>query len=540
MRALAVVCLLALTLFAPLAGWAAGPLDLAEARAKGAVLRAALALGETGDWGAAEAMAEAEGDPLLADIVLWRKLRAGAGSPGEYRAYAARRPSWPGHTQLREVVLGETETRARRGLADTALTNWRTFSRLYERDRMAAGELLANLSADPAALGDPEVWADRRRRLARQAAREGRPDLAYRIAARHHLTPGAGYPYAACEWIAGWVALRKLDDAEQALAHFQRFEAAVETPISTARAGYWLGRTYAALGRAEEARAAYARAAEHQTAFYGQLAAEEIGAPGDPRLASAELPDWRTAPALQTDEVRMAAILFYAGEESLAALTLRRVGRRLSDAGSFGALGRLAIEIGQPHVAVRVAKTAARKGIVVHPAYYPLHPVGGYVTDVEPAFALSIARQETELNPVAVSHAGARGLMQLMPGTAKLVAGQLGEPYSANRLLTDWRYNARLGSRYLADRVAQFGGSYLLAAAAYNAGPRRADDWIAAYGDPRLPGVDVIDWMETIPFRETRNYVQRVMEGLHVYRSRIAGRALPVSIRADLARGARG
>ncbi len=535
----------ALALWAALGvGVGAGPamadaLDLAEARRQGAAVQAALALGAEGDWAEAEARIAAEGDPLLADIVLWRKLRAGAGSPGEYRAYAARRATWPGHAQLREVVLGEREAASGTPLPPQAQRAWRDFSRTYKRNRMEAAETLSRLSTDPAALGNPERWADRRRRLARHATREGNPALGQRLAASHALTPEAGYAYADLEWLAGWIALRKLDRPGDALPHFERFEAAVETPISRARGGYWTGRALKALGRLEEARAAFARAAAYQTAFYGQLAAAEIGAAPDQRIARDRLPDWRRVPALQGDDVRMATVLYYAGERGLSAASFRRIGRMAPEAETLAALGALTLELGQPHVAVRLAKIAARRGELIYPAYYPLHPVGGYARGIEPALALAIARQETELNPEAVSPAGARGLMQLMPGTAKLVADQLGESYSRNRLLTDWRYNARLGSRYLADQLRTNGGSYILAAVAYNAGPRRARDWSLAYGDPRDPRVDAIDWIETIPFRETRNYVQRVIEALWVYRSRIAGAAGPMTILEDLGRGRR-
>ncbi|GMG84332.1 lytic transglycosylase domain-containing protein [Paralimibaculum aggregatum] len=537
MRAATTIILTILTLIAPLTTAMAAALDLAEAQRQGAVLREALALGADGDWPAAEARVAAVSDPLLADIVLWRKLRAGAGTQGEYRAYAARRANWPGHEQLRKAVLGEVPPARSAGLSGEAAENWRAFSKAYGKDRDAAAALLDRYSASAEALGQPARWADRRRRLARDAMRDGNPALGYRLAAQHHLGPGDGYAYADCEWAAGWIALRGLKDPAAALPHFERFDAAVDTPISRARAGYWLGRTHAALGNETAARAAYASAAEFQTAFYGQLAAAEIGAAPDQRLADAALPDWRTTPALATDDVRMAAVLYYAGQEGLAAASFRRIGRGLNDETALAALGALSIEIGQPQVAVRVAKMAARKGMLIFPAYYPLHAVGGVVTEIEPALALAVSRQETEFDATAISRSGARGLMQLMPRTAQLVARQIGEPYSQRRLITDWRYNARLGSRYMGDRVKQFGGSYLLAAAAYNAGPRRAEEWIAAYGDPRLASVDAVDWIETIPFRETRNYVQRVMEALYVYRTRIAGRAGPMTLPADLARG---
>ncbi len=150
---------------------------------------------------------------------------------------------------------------------------------------------------------------------------------------------------------------------------------------------------------------------------------------------------------------------------------------------------------------------------------------------------MSIGRQETELNPRAVSRAGARGLMQLMPATAKKVSGWIGEEYSKSRLLTDWRYNVRLGETYLSRRTQQFSGSYVMAAAAYNAGAGRVDRWIGEFGDPRIGQIDLLDWMEQIPFNATRNYVQRVMEGLYVYRSRLADHAGPMTIEQDLSRG---
>ena len=211
---------------------------------------------------------------------------------------------------------------------------------------------------------------------------------------------------------------------------------------------------------------------------------------GDAQLTKAELPDWRTHPATRADDVRLATTLHFAGEDSLAMQTFSHLGKTMP-AGALAPLTQLVLDLGQPHYAVRIAKKAAGRGVLIYPAYYPLHEVASYATKVEPALALSIARQETELNPRAVSRAGARGLMQLMPATAQKVAGWIGERYDGNRLLSDWRYNVRLGETYLARRMAQYGGSYVMAAAAYNAGAGRVDQWVAEFGDPRLPGVDV-------------------------------------------------
>jgi soluble lytic murein transglycosylase len=468
--------------------------DLASARQDGRLVAQALARGEAGDWAGAQAMV-ARSDPLLRDIVLWRKLRDGAGTFAEFSDFVSRRASWPGQEILRHVVLG----------------------------------------VPPGRMGPPaNDSADRARKVLREVgARQ-----AYAVASQHGMSPAAGYAYSDAEWVAGWIALTRLNDPARGLRHFHRFRDSVETPISVGRGGYWLGRAYEAAGNEAEARRWYADAGQQQTTFYGQLAAARVGMPGDPQLTAAELPDWRTHPAMRADEVRLAAVLYFAGEDSLAMQTFQHLGETLP-AGSLAPLTALALDLGQHHFAVRVAKQAAGRGVLIYPAYYPVHDLGRYASKVEPALALSIARQETEMNPHAISRAGARGLMQLMPATAQKVAGWINEPYDAGRLLSDWRYNVRLGETYLARRAAQYGGSYVMAAAAYNAGAGRVDQWVAQFGDPRSSRVDIIDWIEMIPFEETRNYVQRVMEGLYVYRARLSGKAGPMTINQDLARGRR-
>lgn len=514
----------------------ANALDLERAQSDGLQVSAALEQGARGDWAGAEAMV-AGSDPLLQDIVLWRKLRAGKGTEAEYRAYTSRRSTWPGQSALSKVFYGSSGARSSAGLTGDAKDAWRRFSRAYRgRNYDAAEEILLSVTGSAASLSVPETWAKRRVALARRAAREGRWMNAYKIASQHFMTPIAGYDYSDCEWVAGWVALRKLNDPQTAIGHFRKFRDSIETPISIGRGGYWLGRAYEAAGDPEQALRWYQDGAQHQTSFYGQLAAAKIGAQGDKKLAQGGLPDWRTHPAMRTDDVRLAATLYYAGQDRLAMATFSQLGQTLPP-GALAPLTRLILDLGQPHYAVRVAKKAARRGMVIVPAYYPLHEVAKYATKVEPAFALSIARQETELNPRAVSPAGARGLMQLMPATAKKVSGWIGEEYSKSRLLSDWRYNVRLGETYLSRRTQQFSGSYVMAAAAYNAGAGRVDQWIGAFGDPRTGQIDILDWMEQIPFNETRNYVQRVLEGLYVYRSRLADFAGPMTIEQDLARG---
>ena len=522
-------------------GTPARALDLNQARASGAVVAEALALGNRGDWRGAEARTARLGDQVADDIILWRKLRAGAGTRAEYQDYVSRRDNWPGGSILRKVVLGtNADDEGSAPLTGAARANWRELSRLWKRKRYDQAEaLLAKITGDRHKLGNPDVWANRRAVLVRRANRRGRAETAYKLASQHQMTPEAGYIYSDQEWLAGWIALRKLRDPRRALSHFERFHASVETPISLGRGGYWVGRAHEALGDSEAARRWYGIAAAHQTSFYGQLAAAKIGAPGIQTLASGTLPDWSKIPALRSDDARAAVLLHYAGEARLAFLMFSDLSKRLDGGAALGALARLGLDLGEPHFAVRVAKNAARKGVILYAAYYPVTDLAGYASKIEPALAMAIARQETELNERAISPAGARGLMQLMPRTAEKVAGWIGEPYSRSRLLDDWRYNARLGQTYLSRRIGQFSGSYAMAAAAYNAGASRVDQWVEAYGDPRLPGTDMIDWIETIPFSETRNYVQRVLEGLYVYRSRLSGKAGPMTIDQDLARGVR-
>lgn len=386
----------------------------------------------------------------------------------------------------------------------------------------SAIELMLAQSSSVQALGEPQRWASWRRSLARRKMREGQVRTAYRLASTHFLTEGSGY--ADLEWLAGYLALRYLDDPAAALAHFQRFRGAVFTPISLGRAGYWEGRAHAAMGNQEAAEIAYAYGAEFQTSFYGQLAAEAAGLPMDPRLTGGEaFPPWQSAGFTSSSVFQAALLLHGAGEKALA----RRFMVHLAETQTrteLGQLADLALELDQPNYALMIAKQAARMGYMLHEAYFPMHELAQSNLPVAPELALSIARRESEFDPRAQSPVGARGLMQLMPRTAQDVAGKLGLSYSKSRLTSDPVYNARLGSAYLAELIEEFGNNPILVTAAYNAGPSRSRSWLAARGDPRKTSTNVVDWIEHIPFRETRNYVMRVSESLPVYRARLSGK----------------
>ena len=398
-------------------------------------------------------------------------------------------------------------------------------------------ELMLAHSGSAAELGEPQHWASRRRSLAREEMRDGTAALAYRIAASHQLTPEAGYAYADLEWIAGYIALTKLGDPATALRHFQRFDAVVETPISKARAGYWLGRAQEALGDADAAHAAYAMGAEYQTAFYGLLAAERIGRPFDPDLADPPPPPpWRTAPFLRSSVAEAGLLLLEADEPVLAERFLTHLVESRDETQALQ-MGAMAVDMGRPHLAVMIAKRAAQQGLVLNGAYYPLHEVSKLDLPMAKEMTLAIARRESEFDHRVVSGAGARGLMQVMPSTARLVAGQLGilGGHSTDRLLSDPDYNAKLGANYLAGLAGEFDGNVVMMAAGYNAGPRRPQQWIERFGDPRAGAVDIVDWIEHIPFNETRNYVMRVTESLPIYRARLGKPPLPIPFSRELA-----
>jgi soluble lytic murein transglycosylase len=410
---------------------------------------------------------------------------------------------------------------------------WRIRSGYWE----TAGELLAERSTSAEALGRPVAWADRRADLARDVMREGEFGTCYDYAANHFLDREDDYiAFAELEWVAGYCALRQ-GNHETAAGHFEAFRETVFSPISMGRAGYWLGRAYEALGNADAAAEAYALGAEYQSSFYGQLAAERGGLPVDPDfLADEDYGNWMQA-SFTTSEVFHAALLLYeAGERDLSERFLTHLTESLTRE-EAGMLGDFALDIGDAHIALRIAKRAAQSGFEIMRAYYPITDLAEQELPIDPALALAIARRESEFDPVVISHAGAMGLMQVMPGTGRDTAAILGVPYDADRLLSDPGYNALLGGAYLAGLNAQFGGNVVLVAAGYNAGPGRAARWIERFGDPRGEDADgIVDWIEAIPFSETRNYIMRVTESIPIYEAQLTGELPEIGLTERLLR----
>jgi soluble lytic murein transglycosylase len=413
-------------------------------------------------------------------------------------------------------------------LADSTGLAYDRLNWLADRgDWTEAVALLTSRTDNAQTMVDPERWASWRRVLSRWLMREGRAEEAYALAARHHLA--AGESYADLEWLAGYLSLRFLDKPAQALIHFQALDAAVDSPISAGRAGYWLGRTYEALGRPDAAAAAYGRAAQNQTAFYGLLAAEKLGQTLDPALTGGEVfPDPAGSSLLTRDDTRAAFALLDANQRSAAVLFFAQMGQTL-DRIELGQMADILHQRDEPFFEVLLGKAAVTRGIVIPQLYFPIHDLAKMDLPVAPELALSIARRESEFNASVGSPVGALGLMQLMPATAEEVASELGLPYSRGRLTADWQYNATLGTAYLAGLQEKFGDSPVMIAAGYNAGASRPSQWISERGDPRRGDVDVIDWIEAIPFRETRNYVQRVTESIPVYQARLSGQTGPIA-----------
>ncbi|MCB1342847.1 MAG: lytic transglycosylase domain-containing protein [Pseudooceanicola sp.] len=419
------------------------------------------------------------------------------------------------------------------------------YDRFVWRDRKGrdadAVALLLERSTGAEALGNPAAWANRRIDLARGLLRAGDPEKAYQVAATHHTTPDAGYIHAELEWMAGFIALRHLKQPKAALLHFQRFDKAIESPISKGRAGYWLGRAYQALGDKGAAQKAYEMGARYQTSFYGLLAAERAGVPFDPELRKPPAhPAWRDAPFMKSSVLEAGLLLLASGETDLAERFLTHLVESLDEKAALQ-LGQMAVDMDRPHLAVMIAKRAAQRALVLYGAYYPLHPVAKMKLPMAPEMTLAIARRESEFDPGVVSGAGARGLMQVMPATAKAMAAQLGiaARHDTARLTAEWDYNATLGANYLAKLAGELGGNVVMVAAGYNAGPGRPIRWMAQFGDPRdLAPADetaIVDWIEMIPFDETRNYVMRVTESLPVYRARLGKEPLPIPFSRELA-----
>lgn len=387
-------------------------------------------------------------------------------------------------------------------------------------------------------LRNADRWWTERRLLLQWALKEGRFGEAYKTAAENGMSEGGDF--ADAEFVAGWIALRFLNEPQRARTHFEAMTGGVGTPISLSRGHYWIGRAARASGDMEDARTHFAEAAKHHYSFYGQLAAEKLGEPqtsrnfeSTPAATPSEKALFNSRPAVAA--LRMLSDLNLDYEFMVFAY---HVDDLLEKPGEFLELAKLTNGEGAPHLTVRAGKVATQSGAFAADVAYPLV----FIPDearafVKPELVLALSRQESEFNPRAFSRAGARGVMQLIPSTAQLTARKEGLPYNRSALLDDPIYNMTLGSAHLSHLLDRYDGSLIMTFAAYNAGPHRVTQWVERYGDPRTDDIDPLDWIELIPFSETRNYVQRVLENIQVYRGRLGAEAIPGRLAADIERG---
>ncbi|WP_441520225.1 lytic transglycosylase domain-containing protein [Bradyrhizobium sp. 2TAF24] len=397
-----------------------------------------------------------------------------------------------------------------------------------------AAQLMLSAPRDPARLINLDEWWVERRLLARKLLDEGDNRNAYLIA-RDAALPARDIYKTEQEFTAGWIALRFLNDPATAAQHFARIGVGSSNPTALARAGYWQGRAAEAMGRSQEARAAYQSAAAQSTSYYGQLARAKLGLP---QLGLREAPS-RSRGADRLEIVRAVELLYALDEGEIAVPILAEMGERADDPEGLAALCELAQRNEDARGMLLVGKAALNRGLPFDHYAYPVSGIPRYKTigpDVERSVVFAIARQESAFNQKVVSSANAMGLLQVTPAAGKYVTKKYGETFDQRRLLSDPSYNASLGAAELGGLIEDYRGSYILTFAGYNAGRGSVRKWIERYGDPRDPKVDAVDWVELIPFSETRNYVQRVMENLQVYRARFGGGSR-LQIEADLRRG---
>lgn len=397
-----------------------------------------------------------------------------------------------------------------------------------------AAQWMLKAPTAPAAILDAEAWWTERRLLARKLLDVGEPRLAFRISSAAAL-PEKEHPRVEALFTSGWIALRFLNDPATAMPYFARIPQAAEHPASLSRGYYWQGRAAEAMGRREEARRFYEQGAQYQTAYYGQLSRAKIGA-GDIRLPS---PPAAAPQGARLEIARAIEILYAIGERDLVVSAVADLADKATDVAGLAAVAALTERNQDARAMVLLGRTAVGRGLPFEAYAYPIaglpryNPVG---PQVEPHIAYAIARQESGFNPRAISSANALGLMQVTPATGKYIAKKNGIAFDQKRLLNDPVYNVQMGAAELGDVIETYRGSYILAFVAYNAGRTRVRDWSERFGDPRDPKVDPVDWVERIPFSETRNYVQRVMENMQIYRVRFGG-SPKLMIEADLRRG---
>jgi soluble lytic murein transglycosylase len=366
----------------------------------------------------------------------------------------------------------------------------------------------------------PDKWWTERAIMARALIYKKKFELAYKVSSNHSLDKGP--KFAEAEWLSGWIALRFLNDPILAIDHFNNFYQNVNYPISLSRGAYWLARSYEKIDDKDQSIQWYNEAANYLTTYYGQLAHLKIKPNEVFELKDQhKVEDAYRISFYKKDLVKLIYLLDELNKSKYTKNILKHIANDNIDGGSEILASELASKISRYDFAIQISKLASYEKRFHNKFNYPIISTPENVNGrkiPETAFILSLIRQESEFDMSANSHAGAQGLMQLMPYTAKLVAKQAKLPYNKSRLTSDAEYNINLGSHYIAGLILQYDGAYPFATAAYNAGPNRVKYWKKINKDPQKNQVDFVDWIELIKFKETRNYVQRVMENYNVYR----------------------
>ena len=383
-----------------------------------------------------------------------------------------------------------------------------------------SAEILLKIKNTKDYLVRPDKWWIEREIISRSLIYKKKYEHAYRISSNHGMTEGADY--AAAEWMSGWIALSFLDDPLLSKDHFQNFYDNVSYPISTSRGAYWLAKSYKSLGDKENSIKWFEEASKYLTTYYGQLAFLELNPNENFELSNGMEVETKYREDFYSKElVKLVYLLDELNEDKYTKFILRHLANDNIEKGSEILASELSTNIERFDFAIQIAKIASYEKRFHNKYNYPIISTPKYINGrkiPESAFILSIIRQESEFDLSANSHAGAKGLMQLMPYTAKLVAKQAKLPYVKSRLTTDPEYNINLGSHYIAGLILNYDGAYPYAIAAYNAGPNRVKYWKKINKDPQKKQIDYVNWIELIKFRETRNYVQRVLENYNVYR----------------------
>ena len=391
-------------------------------------------------------------------------------------------------------------------------------------------EILFKTPKDPIKLVRPDIWWKERAILSRSLIYKKKYALAYRVSSEHSLEEGP--EYADAEWISGWISLTFLNDPNMALQHFKNFYDNVGYPISLSRGAYWLGRTYKKIKNDKKANEWYAEASKYLNTYYGQLAFLEINKGEAFSLIEQPTVSEKYEKEFKKNNIiGLIRLLKELDKDKYSKDFLKHLANLNIEKGSEILAGKLSVEIGRYDFAIQIAKQASYEKRFYNVLNYPIIQTPKIVNNKQMPKAelvLAVIRQESEFDQKANSYAGARGMMQLMTYTAKLVAKQAKLPYSKSRLKSDPYYNIKLGSYYLAGLLEEYEGSYPFALAAYNAGPKRVKYWKKINKDPQKGKIDYIDWIELIKFKETRNYVQRVLENINVYRYMLSGK--PVRI----------